>query len=124
MYIHPSIHTHTHTHTAEVFCSSPHVSDGIGDATTTTDLNLDFFENPHAQEHLDSEHSSSSSSDGEEKSSESDQDTSFVIKNPSAKTKRHKHLTHSMQGKASPLLFHQPKSSPVPPKKVKGEQKN
>ncbi|XP_064392733.1 uncharacterized protein LOC135340340 isoform X3 [Halichondria panicea] len=99
----------------------PGVLDTITETTTTTNLNLDLFENPMAEEVFNSEHNKSSSSDGEghdsSESSESDQDTSLVIKNPSARNKRHKLLT-GFVGKASPLLLHQPKASPIPPAKV------
>ncbi len=102
----------------------PKVLDPILEEITTT-TNLDMFENPMAEEFFNSEQNKSSSSDGEghdsSDSSEADQDTSLVIKNPSARNKRHKHLT-GFVGKASPLLFHQPKASPIPPAKVPGEK--
>lgn len=114
-------HVHACIHTDVFF---PGVLDTITETTTTTNLNLDLFENPMAEEVFNSEHNKSSSSDGEghdsSESSESDQDTSLVIKNPSARNKRHKHLTEFV-GKASPLLLHQPKASPIPPAKVPGE---
>ncbi len=101
----------------------PKLLDPIEEITTTT--NLDMFENPMAEEVFNSEQNNkSSSSDGEghdsSDSSESDQDTSLVIKNPFPKKRRHKHLT-GFVSKASPLLFHQPKASPIPPAKVPGE---
>ncbi len=107
-------------HTADFYSSL----DQIVKTTTTTDLNLEIFENPHAQEKCENESEQNSSlsffEEEEDKQSSDDSDQNFpvVIKNPSASSKRHMHLTHSIEG--SPLLYHQPKSSPIPPAKVKG----